>query len=615
MGLYTVLPESLHEVDIIIAGGGTSGSVIASRVSDAYPSLSILIVEGGPDNYNNPDISIPGLYRFNLHPTDSNTSITWNSGHEEQLANRSIGVATGAVLGGSSSINALAYARGQAVEFDAWNAEGWSAQELLPLLKRLETYHGDDESDTHGHDGPIQASDGHYVGKSLRDDFIEAAKSAGYDEINDVHNLAATNAVAPNLRYASPQDGKRQDAASRYLHPRLRDGKHPNLNVLVGAQVSRVLLGPSNEATSIEYRYNPKLQSGESSQGPHLHEIKARKLVVVSAGAFGTPLILERSGIGDPSVLDRAGINSILNLPGVGRNYQDHQVAPCVYYSKERGLDTVDSLFNGLRDLKQLVEADDPMLTWNGIDAMAKIRPSAAEVTALGEGYQATWDRGFADTPTKPLFIIALVNGILANPSLMAADKSFFTLCPYLVHEESRGHVHITGPSIDDAMDFRTGFLSDAADFDLSSHVWAYKRQRAIARRMRLFDGELASQHPEFAAGSGAAIAGDGDMDGDRDGGRATDITYSVDDDTAIRAFLRTKVGTTWHALGTCRMGPAGEDGGVVAASLDVHGAARLKVADMSVAPGNVAANTMNTALLIGEKAADIIVAELAGDV
>lgn len=162
---------------------------------------------------------------------------------------------------------------------------------------------------------------------------------------------------------------------------------------------------------------------------------------------------------------------------------------------------------------------------------------------------------------------------------------------------------------MDDAVDFKTGYLSDPDDFDLKAQVWAYKKQRRVARGMRVFGGELPGQHPAFPEGSKASLVPEKKKTGGG-GGVATDVEYGPEDDAAIEKFIRTSVGTTWHPLGTCKMAPAGQMG-VVDENLSVHGVKGLKVADLSIAPKNVAGNTMSTALMIGEKAADIFIREL----
>jgi choline dehydrogenase-like flavoprotein len=180
-----------------------------------------------------------------------------------------------------------------------------------------------------------------------------------------------------------------------------------------------------------------------------------------------------------------------------------------------------------------------------------------------------------------------------------------FTTYPY-----SRGHIHITGPSVSDPLDFATGFFSDSGDIDIKKHMWAYKKQREIARRMGVYRGEVAAAHPPFPAGSKAAPV-DGPLPKNA---CVTDIEYTPEDDAVLEKWLRENVGTTWHSLGTCKMAPR-EQYGVVDANLSVYGVQGLKIADLSIPPSNVAANTNNTALVIGERAADIFIAELSLEV
>lgn len=164
----------------------------------------------------------------------------------------------------------------------------------------------------------------------------------------------------------------------------------------------------------------------------------------------------------------------------------------------------------------------------------------------------------------------------------------------------ARGHVHITGPDESDPVDVESGFLTGQnGQIDLKQLRYLYKASREIIRRMDLYRGELDFLHPKFPADSAAAVH-DGPLEGD-----ITDIEYSAADDEIIDQWIRGAVGTTWHGLGTCRMG------GAVDGRLDVKGVTGLKVADLSVIPGNVAANTVTTAMMIGEKAADIIIKDL----
>jgi alcohol oxidase len=165
--------------------------------------------------------------------------------------------------------------------------------------------------------------------------------------------------------------------------------------------------------------------------------------------------------------------------------------------------------------------------------------------------------------------------------------------------------MHITGTKVDDPLDFDVGFFNDAHDIDLKKQVWAYKKQREIVRRAKYYRGELAAGHPKFPGGSKAAVT-----EIDEPLTDIKDLEYSQEDDKAIEQWLRENVNTTWHSMATCKMAPLEQDG-VVDKDLNVYGVSALKLADLSIAPENVGANTNNTALAIGEKAAEIILAEL----
>ena len=252
----------------------------------------------------------------------------------------------GGLLGGGSSINFMMYTRAQGVDFDSWSTPGWAAKDMLPLCNKLETFHptgsGFDQS-KHGHNGPIHISDGGYRGKS-ENDFMKTITGMGYNEIVDLQDLEANGGFSVSCpfiinnrhiltgskkwhRYVGP-DGKRQDAAHRYVHPLLQDGQHPNLHILLESKVIRVLFDESSppRAIGIEYKSNAEHQPNISLSKPVHRTIKAKKLVVVTAGALGSPQILERSGVGNAAILKALDIPVVSDLPGVGENYQDHHV-------------------------------------------------------------------------------------------------------------------------------------------------------------------------------------------------------------------------------------------------------------------------------------------------
>jgi choline dehydrogenase-like flavoprotein len=188
----------------------------------------------------------------------------------------------------------------------------------------------------------------------------------------------------------------------------------------------------------------------------------------------------------------------------------------------------------------------------------------------------------------------------------MVPPGQYISAANYTAYPYSRGSIHITGPSLDDPLDFDVGFFTDADDIDLKKQIWAYKHQREIVRRTNYYRGELPEGHPKFHEGSQAACS----LSEGKGKSPVRNIEYTAEDEAAIEQFLRENINTTWHSLGTAKMAPR-EKMGVVDPALNVYGVQALKVVDLSIAPENVGANTNNTALVIGMKGAEIIGKEL----
>ncbi|KAJ4321624.1 hypothetical protein N0V94_002824 [Neodidymelliopsis sp. IMI 364377] len=602
MGIQNKLADGIDEVDVIIAGGGTAGCIIAGRLAESDPELSILVIEGGANNKDVASIVHPVFYLQNLLPTQK-TALFYKGNKSKQLADREPIVPCGGTLGGGSSINFMMYTRAQRADFDSWKTEGWTADEMLEQMKKLETYHGPGDKEHHGSDGPIHVSDGGYRAKSVEDDFLNAAQQVGYPEIEDLQNLDNNNGIQRWQRYVSP-DGKRQDTAHKYIHPKLEDGQHSNLHVLVESKVVRVLFDENKRAVGVEYTPNPEFQAVIGLTAHPVKTVKARKLVVVTCGACGTPPVLERSGVGEKSILERAGVPIVEALPGVGKDYQDHHLLLYPYRTSLAPDQTIDAVLSGRVDATELVKNNDKILGWNGIDISSKIRPTEEEVAELGPDFKAAWDRDFKDAPNRPMMLCGLVSCFLGDPSSVP-EGQYVTAGTYTAYPYSRGHMHITGKSVEDPLDFDVGYFNDAKDLDVKKQIWAYKKQREILRRTNFYRGELAAGHPKFPEGSKVAA-----VETEVALTNVENLVYSQEDDAAIEQWLRENVNTTWHSLGTCKMAPREQDG-VVDARLNVHGVTGLKIADLSIPPENVGANTNNTALAIGEKAAEIILAEL----
>ncbi|KAI0441220.1 GMC oxidoreductase-domain-containing protein [Xylaria telfairii] len=604
MGLYKSIGQDIGEVDVIIAGGGTAGCIVAGRLAEADPNLSILVIERGPDNYGDPSVVTPAMFPTHLAP-GSKTAIFYQARKSDYLAGREVIVPSGGILGGGSSINFMMYTRAQRDDYDSWETPGWTADELYPFLKKLETYHGPKDEKHHGSTGPIQVSNGTLRMKKVEDDLLQAAAESGWSELPDLQTLDHNNGFQRWLRYISP-DGKRSDTAHMYLHPRLRDGKHPNLHVLVESQVVRVLFDQDKRACGVEYQPNPLFHSQGAPAPPVKRTIRARKLVVVSSGACGTPSVLERSGIGRADVLERARVPLVEDLPGVGHDYEDHNLILFPFKTALEPHETLDELISGRLSIKEATERKDPRLGWNTIDVAAKLGFTEEDAASLGPDFKAAWERDFKHKPNKPVILLVLLTAFFGPPE-SAEPGQYVTMGNCTLYPYARGHLHITGPEVGDPLDFNAGFFSDEGDLDLKVQMWVYKKSRELMRRTSMYRGEFAALHPPFPAYSKAACA---TFDAERDTTNVQDLEYSAEDDKILEQFLRENINTTWHSIGTAKMAPR-ERLGVVDKDLNVYGVKGLKVADVSIAPKNIGSNTNNSALVIGEKAADIIMREL----
>lgn len=222
-------------------------------------------------------------------------------------------------------------------------------------------------------------------------------------------------------------EGVRSDAAHGYVHPRLRDGKHPNFHVLVECKVVRVLFdeddndgdGDSNKtkrACGVEYEPNIRLHPRPDGTIPHVKKTaRARRQVVISCGSCSTPSVLERSGLGDAEILRAAGVSPLVShLPGVGADYQDHHLMLYSYSTNLDPMDTLDAVLQQRVPPEELAKGTHPHLGWNSTDIASKVRPTEDEVDALGPEFREAWDHDFKDQPDRPIMLIAVLNGYVA---------------------------------------------------------------------------------------------------------------------------------------------------------------------------------------------------------
>ncbi|KAF8955191.1 GMC oxidoreductase-domain-containing protein [Flammula alnicola] len=609
-------PLSQNEYDIIFAGGGTAGCVTAGRLAKADPSLKILVLEAGPHTKDMIDHIQPGRYIRHIAP-GSNTTTLHVSKPSDAVGGRNIFVHTARCVGGGSAVNWLMYNRASASDYDDWETEhnnpGWGSKEIISLLRKAETYQVNPDLPTHGYSGPLKVSLGGHYDLSAQQ-FVEfgpkVEKDRSYSkEYNSMHadslNVFALISISQRVpKWIDEKTGKRQDAAHNFIY---NQPENKNLEVLDGCRVKRVIF-ENKRAVGIEF-FNDKFIRPNAD--PVARTVRASRLIVISAGTLGSSAILERSGIGAAERLKKIGIPQIVDLPGVGENYQDHLLVGAAYFV-DPIVDTYDALVRGDPDetKKQLdmwTKDGTGLLGSNGVDAGIKLRPREDELHELGPEFQSRWRDFFHNKPDKPILWMK------GSPRLPATDLSkqlgipptkFMTGGYFPAYPACRGSVHIISDDVYAPLDFDTGFMTELSDIAILR--WAYKRSREIMRRLPVYRGPVPQSHPQFPEGSNAITTTETspvDI-------HAPKITYDADDDAAIDHYHRHTVATAWHSMGTCAMKPR-ERGGVVDPKLNVYGVEGLKIADVSIPPSNVNANTYSTAIAIGEKAALLIAHEL----
>ncbi|PGH14030.1 hypothetical protein AJ79_03299 [Helicocarpus griseus UAMH5409] len=634
------------EVDIIVCGGGSSGCVPAGRLANLDHKLQVLLIEAGEDNLNNPWVFRPGIYPRNMK-LDSKTASFYYSRPSEWLDGRRAIVPCAHILGGGSSINFMMYTRASASDYDDFKAKGWTTKELIPLMKKHETYQrACNNRDIHGFEGPIKVSFGNYT-YPIMQDFLRASESLGIPVTDDLQDLTTGHGAEHWLKWINRDTGRRSDAAHAYIHS--TRAKYDNLHLKVNTKVDKVIIenGRAVGVATVPTKY---LSGGNAPRKIY----RARKQLIVSGGTLSSPLILQRSGIGDPNKLRAAGIKPIVDLPGVGLNFQDHYLTFSVYRAKP-DVESFDDFIRGDPEVQKKVfeewnlKGTGPLAT-NGIDAGVKVRPTEEELAEMRtwptNEFQSGWESYFKNKPDKPVMHYSVISGWFGDHMLMPPGK-FFTMFHFLEYPFSRGWIHVNSADPYEAPDFDAGFMKDKRD--MAPMVWGYIKSRETARRMASYAGEVTSMHPHYAANSPAraldmdlettkAYAGPNHISAgiqhgswslplekaEQQGSNILNsnrrdlrepLKYSKEDIAHIEKWVQRHVETTWHCLGTCSIGPREGNSvvkhGVLDERLNVHGVKGLKVSDLSVCPDNVGCNTFSTALLIGEKCAVLTAEDL----
>ncbi|HOW46809.1 MAG TPA: FAD-dependent oxidoreductase [Rubrivivax sp.] len=526
------------EFDYVIVGAGSAGCAIAARLSED-PSVSVCLLEaGGPDK--SVLIHAPAGVVAML-PTKIN-NYAYQTVPQPGLGGRRGYQPRGKTLGGSSSINAMLYVRGNRWDYDHWAAlgnPGWSYDEVLPLFKRSEN-NEQVHNAFHGQGGPLNVTYPRHD-SPISQMFLQAARMNGLPTNADYNGAIQEGAF---LYQVTHRNGERCSAAKAYLTPNL---SRANLKVITHAVSARILL-EGRRAVGVAYH-----------QGNELKQVRARREVVLSGGAFGTPQLLMLSGIGPADELQRHGISVAHALPGVGQNLQDH----IDYVQTWRVPSSTESFGVSMRGSAKFTAA---MFEWRN-------KRSGMVTSTFATGGAFFRSAPDVEAPDLQLvFVIAVVDDHARKLHLGHGISCHVDV----LHPFSRGTVGLNSADPREAPRIDPRFLSDERDLALLVKG-AQAQQRII-------------ESTPFDAIRGRML-----------------YPTRADDVQGLIADIRNRADTQYHPVGTCKMGPASDPLAVVDARLRVRGIDGLRIADASIMPTVTGGNTNAPTIMIGEKAADMI--------
>ncbi|KAJ5654166.1 hypothetical protein N7490_001169 [Penicillium lividum] len=571
------LASAVSTYDYIVVGGGTSGLVVANRLSELN-NVTVLVIEAGGSVLNNPNVTDTGGYGKAF-----GTAIDWAYETVEQKwgGGKTQTVRAGKALGGTSTINGMVYLRAQTSQIDAWEKignEGWNWENLFPYFKKGEQFQVptdypflDGSGVTydpayHGYDGPLKVG---WTSTQLDDGLAQVMNTTYQNMTVPVHYNKDPNGgqmIGYSLypKTVNSDLNIREDAARAYYFPYQ---SRKNLHLWLHTNVNKITWSDGDDVTAdgVEITFS----NGTTST------VKASREVILAAGALKSPLLLELSGIGNPDILSKYGIETKIDLPTVGENLQDQMNNGLAYDSKINYTKSAD--YVAYPSAEQLFTN----ATAVGAQLLRKLPAYAAQVaSANGNVTRAADIERFFKIQWDLIFKSGIpVAEILLEPSGYTYDTEYWGSVPF-----SRGNIHISSadPTAPATIDPKYFML----DFDLHAQVEA-------ARFIR----EIFKTEP-FA-----------DMAGDETSPGFSTVAVNSGDE-GWSSFLKSNFRSNFHPITTAAMMPK-EIGGVVDTSLKVYGTSNVRVVDASIIPFQVCGHLQSTIYAVAERAADIIQAQM----